>query len=183
MDTDPTPDVAAQGRRIGLRKLARMVHRNRFLAAGALTVVALAYRRRLRRYQIAELSMAPKLQPGDYVVAVRSDRLPLRGDIVVVAHPDRPDFELVKRVIGLPGEHLAIRGGRVHIDGTPLAESWADAPTTPDLSRRLGQDVFVLGDRRTDSSADSRTIGPVPLSEASWRIVYRYWPRRRIGWI
>ena len=151
-----------------------------------LAVAGLGYttlRGRIRRYVIAEQSMSPALRPGDYVVAV-SNRTLARGDIVIFDYPDRVGFELVKRVIGVPGELVTIRDGRVHINGQKLAEDWATGPTLPDAEWPLRKDeIVVLGDNRAVSSGDSRIIGPVALETAHWVVVARYWPPSKAGWI
>ena len=150
------------------------------MGLGLLAVAAV--RGKLRRYIIAEHSMEPTLDAGDWVVAQRISKPPKRSDIVIFKRPGMPGMELTKRVIGLPGEHVAIDNGQVHIDGVALAEPWADGPTMPEGEWSLGpQDTFVLGDARAVSGADSRTLGPIPLSEISWRVVYRYWPAGSLG--
>ncbi len=151
-----------------------------------LTALALlglaAVRGRLRRYEIAERSMAPTLRPGDYVIAqLRKDAV-ARGEIVIFDHPEIPGYGLVKRVVGLPGEHLILSNGQVHCNDATVAEPWADGPTFPDGGWQLGQDeVFILGDNRAESAADSRTLGPVDLGSVKWRVVARYWPPQSIG--
>lgn len=154
--------------------------------AAVLSAIALVgyagIRGRLRRYEITESSMEPALHPGDYVIAQPRRSPPTRGEIVIFDHPDVPGFELVKRVICLPGEHVVISGGQVHCSGATVAEPWANGPTLPDGSWRLGPDeVFALGDNRAASAADSRTLGPLNLGTVKWRVVARYWPRRSIG--
>lgn len=142
-----------------------------------------ALRGRFRRYEIAEQSMLPALRPGDYIVAVLSREL-LRGDIVIFDYPDRVGFELVKRVVGLPGDRVAIANGRVHINGVVLAESWANGPTLPNGEWPLRRDeVFVLGDNRAVSGGDSRTVGPIAVDTIGWRVVARYWPPSGLAWI
>ncbi len=126
--------------------------------------------------------MKPSLEPGDYVLTDHSHRPAYRGDIVVFEHPDRSSFYLVKRVIGLPAERLAIESGRVLVDGTPLDEPWATNDTGPDGAWELGPDeAFVLGDARLMSAGDSREIGPVPIVHLGMKIVFRYWPWERFG--
>lgn len=140
-----------------------------------------ALRGQLRRYEIVEQSMRPALHPGDYVVAVPAGN-PVRGQIVILTHPAITGFELVKRVVGLPGETVVIRNGQVHIDGAVLAERWADGPTRPDGEWHLADDeVFLLGDNRSSSAADSRTLGPIPAGAIGWRVTARYWPFRSAG--
>ena len=126
--------------------------------------------------------MAPALQPGDWVIARRISGVPERGDAVIFADPTGSGMNLVKRVIGLPGENVAISNGRVSVDGAILADRWAVGATSPDGEWPVPTDhVWVLGDNRGASRADGRTIGPTPLVEAQWQVVARYWPRNRIG--
>ncbi len=154
-------------------------------AAGITLAVAVGFawlRGKVRRYEIAEHSMAPTLLAGDYVVAVAVRRPVVRGDIVILDDLDRPGFELVKRVIGLPGEVVTVANGQVHIDGAVLPEPWADGPTLPGGEWQLGSDeIFVLGDHRAASSGDGREIGPVPERAAAWSVEFRYWPAGRFG--
>lgn len=141
-----------------------------------------AMRGRLRRYEIAESSMEPQLSTGDYVIAQRRSGELARGDIVIAPHPEIDGFDLVKRVVGLPGETITLSNGQVHIDGAVLAEPWADGPVRPDGEWTLDANhVFILGDNRPTSSADSRTIGPVDIHTIGWRVVARYWPPSSIG--
>ena len=150
------------------------------------TTLALAgyagLRGKLRRYEIAERSMEPTLSPGDYLIAQARQDVPGRGEMVIFNHPGIPDFEMVKRVVGLPGEHVVISNGQVHASDAVLAEPWADGPTLPDGEWQLGEnEIFVLGDNRAVSAADSRTLGPIPVAAAGWRLVARYWPLRSAG--
>ena len=148
------------------------------LVAGAIALT----RARLRRYAIAEHSMQPALCAGDWVLARRVTGPVERGDIVVFEHPGRPQFELVKRVVGLPGELVTVVAGEVTTDGRAV-DTWAKGPTLPDGSCWLGPDeVFVLGDNRAVSSGDSRTLGPVPVADIGWAIWCRYrpFPLRRV---
>jgi signal peptidase I len=152
------------------------------LVAGAAGLTARVLYDRFGRFEISEASMTPTLRPGDYVLTYRSQRPPYRGDIAVFEHPGRPSFYLVKRIVGLPGDRLAIESGRVLIDGTPLDEPWTTDETGPDGEWELGPDeAFVLGDARWMSSGDSREIGLVPLDQLRMQIVFRYWPIGRIG--
>ena len=124
--------------------------------------------------------MAPALLSGDYLITRKLRRPLQRSDVVVFHHRD--GFSLITRVVGLPGEAIDIAGGQVHLDGRPLAEPWANGPTVGDGSWTLSPtQAFVLGDSRAVSTDDSRTIGPINLTEETWRAVLRYWPLGRIG--
>ena len=130
-------------------------------------------------------SMQPNLYRGHRVlvekVTYRFIHGPRRGDIAVIDVPGE-DLPLIKRVVALPGETVAVQDGQVFINGQPLDEPWAtrlggrDHPATyvPPLH------VFILGDNRP-SSHDSRAIGPVPVDQVAGRALLIYWPPDRIG--
>ena len=127
----------------------------------------------LRRFLVAERSMAPALHPGQLVLGVRQRR-PRRGRLVCLPHPHRDDFWLVKRVVGLPGERVEIADGAVLVDGAPLAEPWTVDDTGPAGAWRLGPgQMFVLSDARRRTVADSRTFGPVPVT-GSYRVLHAF---------
>lgn len=97
--------------------------------------------------------MRPELEPGDWALAVSTSRF-RRGDIVVVEHPGRDGFEMVKRVTAVPGD------------------------LAPD-GRVLGGDEFwVLGDS-PEASTDSRAFGAVPRTLLKARVRLVYWPSER----
>lgn len=84
-----------------------------------------------------------------------------------VPHPDRNDFWLAKRIVGLEGEKVEIEGGGVSIDGEALQEPWTTDDTSPDGRWMVpAGHVFVLSDARHRTLADSRTFGPVPYDRA-----------------
>ncbi len=139
------------------------------------------WRGRLRRFEVTEDSMAPALRDGDYVLGTRLVSAPMRGNVVVFAQADSPEFLMIKRVVGLPGESVRIDHGRVVVNGHVLAEPWSNGAVAGTHEWQLaGNEVLVLSDNRTVSTADSRELGPVPLGEL-WKVELRYWPAGRIG--
>ncbi len=149
-------------------------------AAVAFAAVA-ALRGVTRRFEIKESSMAPVLQPGDWVIARRRTGTLERGDIIVFRDPAGSGMNLVKRVIGLPGEDIAISNGRVSINGAILADRWAVGTTAPDGKWHVSEGhVWVLGDNRGASRSDGRALGTTPAEGIGWQVVARYWPRTRI---
>lgn len=156
---------------------------SKLLLAGAIAVAsAVGLHDRWRRYEISESSMEPYLAAGDFVLARGRSGPLVRGEVVIFPHPEVPGFELAKRVVGLPGEVVNLSNGYVHIDGIVLAEPWADGPTRPDGEWTLDDSsVFVLGDNRPKSAADSRTLGPIDTATIKWRLVARYWPAPKMG--
>lgn len=90
--------------------------------------------------------------------------------------------EVVKRVIGLPGETIAVQNGKVEIDGKPMEEPYLGAAINYTLpARKLGDtEYFMLGDKR-NGSLDSSVFGPVPADRLIGRAIYRVWPVERAG--
>ncbi len=124
-------------------------------------------------------SMQPNLYPGYRLMIERvSYRFhpPERGDIVVADRPGE-EVSLVKRVMGLPGETIEVRGGHVWIDGLAVDEPWVTYWGGADYGPAEIPEgyVFILGDNRP-VSRDSREIGPVPLSSIEGRACFVYWP-------
>ena len=148
---------------------------------GAVLIGFGMWRGRLRRFEVTEESMAPSLRDGDYVIATRLVSTPLRGDVVVFPHPHVPGFLMIKRVIGLPGETVAIDRGRIAANGHVLAEPWANGAVAGLHEWQLdGRHLIVLSDNRSVSTEDSRELGPLPVGDL-WRVSFRYWPPDRIG--
>ncbi len=129
-------------------------------------------------------SMEPTLGSNDRVIIEKlSYRFhpPRRGDIVVVVLSERSQ-PLIKRIVGLPGETIAIRNGQVFINGKPLDEPYLKGPTYGFLppTRIPAMHYFVLGDNR-NASSDSRTFGPIPRESIKGRALFRYWPPHKVG--
>jgi signal peptidase I len=121
-----------------------------------------------------------------------------RGDIVVFRRPPlelAPYNDLVKRVIGLPGDTVASVNGRITIDGKVLAEPWLPKPSPETLPSPLtapyslnhpykvpSGKYFVMGDNRTDSE-DSRYFGPIPASLIVGKMAFKAWPLSGGTWL
>lgn len=162
-------------------------------------------------------SMMPTLRHGEWLALPKVEgwahRLGLggyaRGDIVVFKPPARATFErtnmyrglrlpwsyrpyLVKRVVGLPGDTVQMRAGRLYVNGEAVSEgrvlnSWAQfcpdtsspVADTPPLKVPAAH-YFVMGDNRSPGgSLDSRVFGPVPAWDISSRAVASFWPLLR----
>jgi nickel-type superoxide dismutase maturation protease len=133
---------------------------HRFRAAAAVgigaSVAYLVLRFRPFRIEIAGPSMSPTLRPGDWALAVAARRV-RRGDVVVLEHPARPGFELVKRVVGVEGD--AAPGGRI-----------------------LGAGEYWVEGDDPGASTDSRRFGAITRAQVKARVRVVYWPpsRRRL---
>ena len=110
-----------------------------------------------------------------------------RGDIVVFWFPNDPDKSYVKRIIGLPGETVEIRNGRVVVNGQELNEEYLDIEhnqTLPSWPPKRVEEhhYFVMGDNR-DNSSDSRYWGLVPEKYIYGKAFFRYWKPSDIGFL
>jgi len=139
--------------------------------------------------EVRQRSMELTLEQNDRVLVSKVDYrfgAPQRGDIIVFNPPTDSTIPYVKRVIGLGGETIDLRDGKVYVNGrlieyaetrgqrtTPQAATVAYPFAVPE-----GQ-VFVLGDNR-QSSSDSRTFGSVPVGNIIGKVILRFWPFDRL---
>jgi signal peptidase I len=162
----------------------------------------------VQAFKIPTGSMEPNLLIGDHLLvnkvvyspsgggleeAVLPKRQVQRGDVVIFKYPQEPERDFIKRVIGLPGDEVAIKGKTVLINGQALSESYAhflEPPLRPEdpeyafRSEGLRDDfgpvrvppdqLFVLGDNR-DNSRDSRFWGFLPRDQVKGRALLVYW--------
>ncbi len=178
------------------------------LELGGVVVVAIVVAFLLRTFVIATYSipsgsMEPTLQIGDRIVV---DKLSYhfhgvdQGNIVVFTTPPNEDCagppvaDLVKRVVGLPGQTISVSGGNVYINGRRLPETWlpssqqgktypgpSPAPYALHHPYRIPKgDVYVMGDNRM-LSCDSRYWGPIAESTIVGKVDVRIWPLSRLG--
>jgi signal peptidase I len=144
-------------------------------------------------FYIPSGSMEPTLQVGDRIIvnklAVSWGTINI-GDIVVFKAPPKencgePVTDLVKRVIGIPGDVLTSRGNTIYVNGKPLDEKWTH---TEPLGQPIGRvtvaknQYFMMGDNHSDS-CDSRMWGTVPRSDIIGKAFVRIWPLSRIGFL
>lgn len=131
-------------------------------------------------------SMDPNFENGDYLIIDEISyrfRQPKRGEVIVFKSPSNYSQRFIKRIIGLPGETVAIKDGKVMIyrDGQPenLDESeylLGDLVTFGEIKITLKErEYFVLGDNRS-FSYDSRRFGSLPRDKIIGRVIIRAWP-------
>jgi|SRR5690554_5206422 len=149
-------------------------------------------------------SMRPTIMEWDRFLTEKVSyrfREPKRGDIVVFNTPETavkmhqeesirrgrkplPLYPFVKRIVGLPGERVMIRAGTVYINGEKLEESYISSERRPIY--QFGpvtvpkDEYFMLGDNR-NQSWDSHIWGSVPKKNFIGRVLWRFWPPKRIG--
>ena len=160
-------------------------------------------------FRVEGSSMRPTLLPGHYLMVnkmvyyqldterlgkiipfwqpeepqmVHTIRQPRRGDVIVFDYPLEPDRQFVKRIIGEPGDLVAIEDGEVKVNNRALDEPYLDFLGHTDMHGvQLDDDeYFVLGDNRT-GSRDSRHWGPLPADNIIGKVWAIYWPRSAWG--
>ncbi|MDA8025555.1 MAG: signal peptidase I [Actinomycetota bacterium] len=145
----------------------------------------------IQSFYIPSGSMIPTLQINDRILVSKLNLAFFgvkRGDIIVFKRPpaDKVDptiQDLVKRVVGLPGDTISAKNGVVYIDGRALSESYLpkNDPTYNLAPTKIPSgDYFMMGDNRTDSY-DSRFFGPVPGTLFIGQVVMKYYPLSHIG--
>ena len=138
-------------------------------------------------FRVEGTSMEPLLLDGERIVVnkfIYRFQPIERGDVVVFWYPRDPSVSFIKRVVGLPGDLVEMRGGRLVVNGMPVREEYLpdafrDGDNVPPTEVRKGY-YFVLGDHRR-SSNDSRSWGEVPEKYIYGRAVFRFWPFGRVG--
>ena len=180
-----------------------------FVVALALAIILKTFV--VQAFFIPSGSMEPTLQPGDRVLVQKVVYGPDRGDVIVFSDPqgrpgpdrgivggfvhwlsstlgiERPEHEdFIKRVIGLPGETVELRDGRLYVDGVRIHEPYLKgAVDTRDYGpvRVPEGALFVLGDNRLNSNDSRFGLGFVPVDKVVGRAFAIVWPPSRVGWI
>lgn len=162
------------------------------LLGGALLIALLIRAFLFQPFYIPTASMYPTLKVNDRVLVNKvSYKLHdvHRGDIIVFAAPegevDNGIKDLIKRVVGLPGEKLAGHDGHVYVNGRMLDESYLpDGVVTGDFGPEKipAASYWMMGDNRSQSR-DSRYFGPIPDSDIVGRAFVRLWPLSRLGFL
>ena len=181
----PAPQNSAPARvRNHLRRELRIWSRDLLLAlCFAVVIIVFLY----QPVKVEGTSMAPLISDQERIfinkIVYRFEPIS-RGDVVVFWYPLDHSKSFIKRVVGLPGETVEIRQGRVYANGQPLLEPYVP-PQYFDASNFAPVQVpegayFVMGDHR-DSSNDSRVFGTVPASDIYGKAVFAYWPMDHFG--
>jgi signal peptidase I len=199
--TTPPTENGADGKPKSGGRRGRWLIEAAVIIAAALVLAVVLRTFVVQTFYIPSGSMEPTLQIGDRILV---DKLSYhlhgvhRGDIVVFQRPANENCggpavnDLVKRVIGLPGETLSLKDGHVYVNGKELSETWLPKVDQGQTSEQgdppynLGHaykvpsgEYFLMGDNRTES-CDSRYWGPIPKSLIVGRVVVRVWPLSHI---
>ena len=179
------PEPEEREKPSGLRNVAEWI----LIAGGALLVAFVIKTFLLQAFYIPSLSMAPTLKVNDRVLVnkLSYDLHDVnRGDLVVFESPPNEGSQtkdLIKRVIGLPGETVESRDGQILINGLVLEEPYLGPDVTTGPLEKVTvppEHLWVMGDNRPNSR-DSRFFGAIPESLVIGRAFIRVWPVTAIG--
>lgn len=181
METMPSSPVEIGGKPLW-REYVETVAGAVLLAVFIMTFVA-------RSFTVDGPSMMPTLQTGERLLVDKITyrfRDPQRGEIIVFRYPADPSHHFIKRVIGVPGDRIEIRGGVVYVNGVALEERYVSSPTYGRFTSGVVPEghFFVLGDNRINSQ-DSRSplVGFVPKRLITGRALVRFWPINRVSYL
>ena len=173
------------------------------LLAGALVLAFIINNVVFQSYEVFGQSMVPTLHEGDRLIISKlgkswssltgQDYLPKHGEIVVFHNPHETQTQLVKRVVGLPGERVVVSGGRITVvnEEFPLGFNFDErfnlslSPTVGNVDMIVPDgEIFVVGDNRTaGGSLDSRNdLGTVPINQLVGDLVIRIFPLNDAAW-
>ena len=143
-------------------------------------------------FVVSGASMDPTFWDGEYLIVDEISyrfKEPERGEVIIFKYPLNPSKYFIKRIIGLPGETLVIRGDGVNISTANGQEIKWNEPYVDESNRQTYDNItvtlnndeyYVLGDNRSGSS-DSRVWGPVPRSYVIGRPFLRLMPPKKLS--
>jgi signal peptidase I len=157
--------------------------------AVAVVICALLITYVVQAFKVQGTSMSPQLTDGERILVnkfIYHFRPIARGDVVVFWYTEDPDVSFIKRVVGLPGDSVEIRAGKILVNGELLDEPYVK-PEHLDRRSFSVQEIrpghyFVLGDNRRGSN-DSRSWGLVPRRYIYGKAFLRIWPPGEFGTI
>jgi signal peptidase I len=197
IDSGSVPSPALPPKRSTTKTILEWV----LLIGGALVIALVVKAFLFQAFYIPSDSMVPTLKTNDRVIVNKlsyKTHSVHRGDIVVFTTPKDSDGkpvdptikDLVKRVIGLPGESVSEKDGHVLINGRPIDESYLPSGTISDCAAFVpdcfpkgpipANEYWVMGDNRT-ASRDSRSFGPIKKDTIVGRVFLRIWPLNRLA--
>jgi signal peptidase I len=159
------------------------------LETAVLTIaIFLVVRVALQNFKVEGDSMFPNLHNGEYILVNKVDYMissPHRGDIIVfhAVQAGQPDKDFIKRVIGLPGETVAVHNDAVYVNNHRLNEQYIDAAHRPmyteSPTKVPNNEYFVLGDNRNNSQ-DSHLWGMLSKQYIIGKAWVSYWPPQQL---
>jgi signal peptidase I len=151
------------------------------IVAAAFVIALLVQAFIVKPFTIHQVSMRPTLEEGDRILLNRlvyHFRQPARGDIIVFHSPINDSEDLVKRIVGVAGDRVAVTGGKLYVNSVAQDEPYL---LEQDFSGEMAEvlvptgEVFVMGDNR-NNSGDSRLFGPISTKRIIGSAFVVYWP-------
>lgn len=144
------------------------------VALASLVLTFFVHQVLLTVFVVEGVSMEPTLRPGQRLLVWRTQALE-RGDLAVFRNPNRPEEVLVKRVLGVPGDRIELRRGRVYRNGDEVREPYLKPGSGDGRAERVVQpeSYYLLGDNRAES-VDSRRLGLIPGARVIGRVIRRF---------
>ncbi len=124
-------------------------------------------------------SMNKTFKNGDILILYKLSKIK-RFDVIVL-HEEKDNEKIIKRVIGMPGDTVAIKDGEIYINDEKIDDEYAYGMTTDyDRITLKSDEYFILGDNRLISK-DSRYFGPIKEKEIKGKVVFRIFPFSKFG--
>lgn len=175
---------------MNVQEKMRKMRRGMVSYAVLLMIFQIIFTQMLMLNEVLTESMAATIKPGDHIISTRFDvgeEDIERYDVLIFTLPDNPEMTYLKRVVGLPGETIEVRNGKVYADGMELDNSFIKGP-----QNRRGDGTYVvpegcyffLGDNRNNSK-DSRFWKEkyVPLENIQAKARFVFFPFKDAGWL
>ena len=159
-----------------------------------LAVLVMVYLFIMSPQEINGASMEPNFHNGEFILTNKITykfRDPQRGDVVIFKSPMDKEVDYIKRIIGLPGDTVALHDNALYVNGQKVVEPYLAPDVTIFGGSFLaeGQEItvppgryFVCGDNRPHSS-DSREFGTIAKEDFIGEAIFRYWPVNQMGGI
>jgi signal peptidase I len=179
----PATGRETERRRSGLRAVGETL----FIVAAAFVLALIIQAFVVKSYVIPTPSMVPTLMEGDRVMVNRfifRFTEPKRGDVIVFQTDLRKD-PLIKRVVVVGGDRIAVHDGKLYLNGEAQVEPQLNEPVMVGEFKEItvpAGEFFMMGDNRNDSG-DSRMFGPIKRSVILGRAFLRFWPLNRLHWL
>ncbi len=143
-------------------------------------VIFVALQLTVGSFKVFGQSMMPNVENGDYILVNKISYLfhdPHRGQVIVFRHPNNQKIDLIKRVIGLPGDTVDIKNGKLFVNNIELKENYIMQPPAYEYHQSAipADHYLVLGDNR-NNSADSHNGWTVPRDNIIGEAWLNYWP-------
>jgi signal peptidase I len=159
--------------------------RELLITLGLAVVIFLVLQTTIQSSIVDGSSMQPSLENGQRLIVIKAVyhfTTPQRGDVVIIHPPVAPQNQWVKRIIGLPGDTVEVKGGVVYVNNIPLAEPYIKAPPAYTLApyKVPADNYFVMGDNRNNST-DSHYGWTVTGEKIVGEVWLRIWPINEWG--